>query len=362
MAMIAILVTTTFVSAQNADFNNDNVIDTYDLLLLTSTLNQSCDSNCPSDLNNDGVTDVSDMMILIGQWGPVGNGNQASNSSSDSAQSTPRNHDLSWQNEAPVLLDAIYYDQYTELFSHGGYDRWHTAQVHNQGEHAKAWAQENNVEVLPMVYGAVDWDHDDELTEEDKANFLIWLEATVPADYSGPLCLDLEGPWWPLLDSSNQAVVDTAIDFFIENIEYAKAQRPNAKIGFWGFPKKSHTNANSNTASVQRLVNACTALFPDVYENNPGGNDSSRLQQHGSNPLQQPVQKLYLRQLWAVAPNLTHGSLRHGYQRGRETRHHHLRILYKIQHQNPLLYCQYQQQYHFLQLLLDKEWPFLFLL
>ncbi len=274
-AMIAVLVTTTTLAAQSADLNNDNVVDAHDLVVLTSNLNQSCEGECPTDLNNDGVTDSADIMVLMNNWGVVYNeGNESQEETQQESQLS------SWQNEAPVLLDAIYYDQYTELFSHGGYDRWNTAKEYNQGEHAQAWCAANNVEVLPMVYGAVDWDHNNVLTDEDKEGFVAWLDETVPADYDGAICLDLEGQWWGLLDSSNQFIVDATIDFYIENLEYAQELRPNAKIGFWGFPKKTHTNPNSTTASVERLVNACTALFPDVYENNPGGNDSARLQRH----------------------------------------------------------------------------------
>lgn len=273
-AMTAVLVTTnSILAAHSADLNNDSVVDAHDLVVLTSNLGNSCKGECPSDLNQDGVTDSADIMVLMNSWGVVAQDNNTENTPDEIEQS-------SWQNQAPVLLDAIYYDQYTELFSHGGYDRWNTAKEFNQGEYAQAWCTENNVEVLPMVYGAVDWDHDNILTDEDKEGFVAWLEAEVPADYDGAICLDLEGQWWGVFDSSNQYVVDTAIDFYIANLEYAQELRPNAKIGFWGFPKKSHTSPNSTTASVQRLVDACTALFPDVYENNPGGNDSVRLQRH----------------------------------------------------------------------------------
>ena len=272
-AMTAVLVTTTsLLAAHSADFNNDNVIDAHDLVVLTSNLNQPCEGDCPSDLNQDGVTDSADIMILMNNWGAV--------SEEDHDSQTEETQQSSWQNQAPVLLDAIYYDQYTELFSHGGYDRWNTAKEYNQGEHAQAWCADNDVEVLPMVYGAVDWDHNNILTDEDKENFVAWLDATVPADYAGAICLDLEGQWWGLLDSSNQFVVDATIDFYMSNLEYAQELRPNAKIGFWGFPKKTHTNPNSTTASVERLVNACTALFPDVYENNPGNSDAFRLNRH----------------------------------------------------------------------------------
>ena len=266
-----------------ADFNDDGVVNSSDLVALTSTLGLTCEGNCPTDLNLDGLVDTSDLMILVEQWGSVPNWQpQEQEEAPAPATSSPRdpNRDMSWQGQAPVLLDAIYYDQYTKLFSHGGYSRWHNAEEYNQGEFTQAWAQENNVAVLPMVYGAVDWDHNGVLSEEDKANFIIYLDETIPADYDGPICLDLEGSWWSILDSSNQSVMDVAIDAYVEQIEFAKELRPNAKIGFWGFPKKSHTKLNSTTASIDRLLEACTAIFPDVYENNPGGFDAPRLRTH----------------------------------------------------------------------------------
>ena len=284
LAMIAMSQTTV---TNSADINNDGVVNTADLLLLTSNVGTACSDDCPTDLNNDGVTNSADLLILMQQWGSVSisteseTGNNTSEETQEEETETdnaPR--DMSWQGQGPVLLDAILYDQDTRYFSHGGYARWHNAEEYNQGEFAQAWASSNNVATQPMVYGGADWDHDNDLTEEDKANFVIWMDETVPADYSGPICLDLEGQWWPMFDTTSQSVMDVVIDRFIEQLEYAKSLRPNAKIGFWGLPKKSHTNPANQTASIQRLLDASTAIFPDVYENNVGGNDASRLQLH----------------------------------------------------------------------------------
>jgi hypothetical protein len=285
MAMIATSLTVSLASAAPmADFNNDGNVDATDLVALVGNLNASCEDGCLTDLNEDGYTDIADLMELMSQWGPVPNWSPEETVEEEMTQNpTPtrdENRDMSWQGQAPVLLDAIYYDQLTEHLNRGGYDRWHTAIEYNQGEFTKAWATENNVDVLPMVYGAFDWDEDGEFSDEDKANFAAWMEVSVPADYDGPICLDLEGEWWPMLDSQSQPVVDVALNFYLEGLEYAQSLRPNAKIGFWGLPKKSHTNPEIPTASIQRLLNACTAIFPEVYENNPGSDDSARIQLH----------------------------------------------------------------------------------
>jgi hypothetical protein len=285
MAMIATSFTASLASASPiADFNNDGAVDATDLVALVSNLNVACDSSCPTDLNEDGVTDTADLMELMGQWGPVPNWvpqeTPEEETEENPAPTRDENRDMSWQGQAPVLLDAIYYDQLTEHLNRGGYNRWHTAIEYNQGEYTKAWTEENNIDVLPMVYGATDWDEDGEFTEEDKENFAAWIEQSVPADYDGPICLDLEGQWWPMLNSQSQAVVDVALDFYIEGIQFAQSLRPNAKIGYWGLPKKVHSNPDKNTGSIQRLLDISTAIFPEVYENHINYDDSARLQRH----------------------------------------------------------------------------------
>lgn len=285
LAMIALSSVQNNTSTTSADLNNDGVVDTGDLILITSNIGTACEGDCQTDLNNDGVTDQNDILVLMQSWGEVAgwvdpNAQVTQSDSNDASDTSSEPTDMSWQGKGPILFEAVYFDQYTRLFSHGGYARWHNAEEYNQGEYTKAWATANNIATQPMVYGSVDWDHDNELTEEDKANFVIWLDETVPTDYNGPICLDLEGQWWSMIDTTNQVVMDIVIDHYLEQLEYAKSLRPDAKIGFWGFPKKSHTNPAINTASVQRLADACTAIFPDVYEHNPGGNDSARLQLH----------------------------------------------------------------------------------
>jgi len=271
-------------NTSSADFNNDGVVNAADLIAITSNYGIACNGECPTDLNNDGVTNQSDLLVLMQSWGPVQgwvdpNATiQQSVNNSDDNQTNQQ--DMSWQGQGPVLFDAILYDQDTRLFSHGGYARWHNAEEYNQGEFAQAWASSNNVATQPMVYGGVDWDHNNDLTEEDKANFVIWMDETIPADYSGPICLDLEGQSWSMFETPSQSIMDVVLDRYIEQLEFAKSLRPNAKIGFWGLPKKSHTNPANQIASIQRLLDASTAIFPDVYENNIGGNDASRLQLH----------------------------------------------------------------------------------
>ena len=155
LAMTAMSLTTAIAfGSSNADLDNNGNVDTADLIIITSNLNQYCDGDCPTDLNGDNITDTLDVLELMQQWGPVEgyvSGNAFGNDSSTSLSNEGEERDMSWQGQDPVLLDAIYYDQYTRLFSHGGYARWYNAEEYNQGEHTMAWTAQNNIAVQPMV-------------------------------------------------------------------------------------------------------------------------------------------------------------------------------------------------------------------
>jgi len=184
---------------------------------------------------------------------------------------------MSWQNESPKLFNTIFYEDHTRV----SHNRRDLAILLDQGAQSKAWSSENNVNTIPYAYyGGVDWNSNGELSETDKEKFANWLNENIDPEYDGPLCLDMEGEWWGMFDTSNQNVMNTVMDFYIECLEYAQTLRPNAKIGYWGLPKKSHTKDASTTADVSRLLQASTALFPDVYDFDPKPGSSDRLRRH----------------------------------------------------------------------------------
>ena len=170
LATIAMLAsTTTAFAASNADLNHDGVVDTGDLLILTSNIGQPCSDECPSDITGDNRIDTADILELMSQWGEVTDEQEIAQSTSDSMSNNDDQEDLdlSWQGKSPVLLDAIYYDQLSRV-----QERRDLGYELNEGEYAKTWASENNVEVLPYVYnGAVDWYADGEYSDDDKERF-----------------------------------------------------------------------------------------------------------------------------------------------------------------------------------------------
>jgi len=285
LAMIALSQIQTTAN-NSADLNNDGEVNTADLLLLTSNVGTACDGDCPTDINNDGVTNSADLLILMQQWGSVSistEGEAGNNTSEETEEEETHDHgNTTWNTNGPVLLDAVYYDQLARSAA-----RIALGEDLNEGEMTKTWCAENNVAVQPMIYnGGVDWYEDGEYDDNDKAKFSAWIDANIPADYDGPICMDMEGQWWDMWHTESQEVMDTVIDFYIEGLEYAQALRPNAKIGYWGLPRRKHTSPNSTTASVVRLLEASTGLFPDVYEWNPGHDDSAWIERHVRNTIE----------------------------------------------------------------------------
>lgn len=264
-----------------ADVNRDYTVSILDLLGVISQYMTNCPDSpddCPTDINNDNRTGVEDVMIVISSWGQSIEPPSPSDEE-DSNDDDGGTIEISAQliSPDPVLLDSIYYDFYSRNEA-----RAQLAIELDQGVATREWNHKNDVFVLPYAYGGgADYNADDEYTEEDLENFEAWLDANIPYDYNGPICLDMEGTWWPKFDQAgSQASMDLILDFYIEGLEYAQAMRPSAKFGYWGLPKKTHTTDSYNGPTVTRLLRASGALFPDVYENNPGGNDSARLQKH----------------------------------------------------------------------------------
>ena len=111
-----------------ADFNNDGVVDTTDLIALTSNIGTACEGDCQTDLNNDGVTDQQDILVLMQLWGAVEGwvnpidptNNETSNDTANETTEPSRdpNRDMSWQDQDPQFLwMQSYYDQITLSFS-----------------------------------------------------------------------------------------------------------------------------------------------------------------------------------------------------------------------------------------------------
>ena len=267
-----------------ADINLDYTVNILDLLAVINEYSNACPPSpeaCPTDIDEDSRTGVGDLVMVISNWGVSVDPPPAQEEEEDEEEEVDEGGGLFASSELvtpdPIALDSLYYDFYSRNDA-----RAQLAIELDQGALTRDWNTRNGVPVLPYVYGGgVDWNADDEYTESDLENFEAWLDANIPYDYNGPICLDMEGSWWPKFDwASTQQQMDVILDYYIQGLEYAKQMRPDAKFGYWGLPKKIQTSPTYDGPSIERLLRACGAIFPDTYEDNPGGNDAARLQRH----------------------------------------------------------------------------------
>jgi len=260
-------------AAVDGDSTQDNKVDIADLLDVVSNINLTCPAApkaCLTDFDQSDRTDVADLLTVLTNWGAVGSETQ------DTASDSPSSSAERLVGPEPVLIDSIYYDSYSRVES-----RAQLGESLDQGWRTRGHNGMKGVDVLPYCYGGgVDQDADNHYSDHDLEQFEAWLDANIPHEYEGPVVLDMEGDWWPMMDHANQATMDEIIDFYIQGLEYAEAMRPNAKFGYWGLPKKGMTAASYTGPGVDRLLQRSGAIFPDTYESNVGGNDAVRMQAH----------------------------------------------------------------------------------
>ena len=254
------------------DSTLDSRVDVADLLVVLSNMYHTCPADgeaCPTDFNHNGQTDIDDLLTVFENWGRVAVDASSSNDAPDADSTT-------LVGPAPVLIDAIYYDKYSRV-----QERAEKGLQLDQGWRTRGYNTKHSIDVLPYCYGGgVDQNADNHYSDQDLERFEAWLDANIPYEYDGPVVLDMEGDWWPMMNNADQELMDEIMDFYIEGLEYAEEMRPNAKFGYWGFPKKRWTKLSHDGPDVTRLMKRSAAIFPETYEYNPGGDDSVRIQQH----------------------------------------------------------------------------------
>ena len=260
-------------AALSGDVNADHVVNFSDMLMVVGQFNEDCPASsvpCPTDIDQDGRTGFNDLVAVLSNWGASEPADQAS---SDNTEAQTQEENL--VGPAPVLMDGVYYDMYAHSDTRAdlGWDL-------DQGAQTRSWNAENGVAVLPFSYGGMDYNSDNQVTAQDLVNFQAWLEETIPADYDGPVVLDMEGQWWQDMYHATQVEMDEIIEIYIQGLEFAETVRPNAKFGYWGLPKKSMTHPNYQYGNVDRLLKRSGAIFPETYDNNPGVDNSTMVQNH----------------------------------------------------------------------------------
>ncbi|MDG2200778.1 MAG: hypothetical protein P8K80_06310 [Phycisphaerales bacterium] len=264
------------VNSQDADVNQDGIIDILDLIQVVSSINVLCEGECPTDVDGDGTTNVTDLRQVVMFWGEMVSHDEPEIDDTDSPEEPQEPADPVYAGPNPIVLDGVYYDANSRHVS-----RAQLGVALDQGWRTRSQNQQDGIDVLPYAYGGgVDYNADMLYTSEDLASFEAWLDENVPEDYTGPVVLDMEGAWWAQMSVASTAEMEDIMDFYIQGIEYAKVMRPNAKFGYWGLPKKHMTTDHYTGPSMARLLQASGAIFPDSYETNPDYNDSVRLRRH----------------------------------------------------------------------------------
>jgi len=258
------------VTSRDADVNNDGIVNIVDLVHVIVSINNFCEDDCPEDVDGSGATDVADVSALMAYW-------QQSVSYDEPEPQEPEVQDGPvYAGPDPVVLDGVYFDAYARSVV-----RSDLGKRLQQGWRTRAYTQANDIPVLPYAYnGGVDYDEDMQYTARDITKFTAWLDANVPADYEGPVVLDMETGWWGEINTADEERMEEIMDFYIQGLHYARMLRPNAKFGYWGLPKKHMTTGHYSGPSMARLLKASDAIFPDTYEEFPDSDDSARLRSH----------------------------------------------------------------------------------
>ena len=177
----------------------------------------------------------------------------------------------------PIALDSLYYDFYAR-----NQERAQLAIELNQASLTRGWNTKNDIPVLPYVYnGAVDWYCDDEYTESDLEKFEEWLDNNIPYDYTGPICLDMEGNWWPKFDwVSTQEQMDVILDFYIEGLEYAQCHATECEVRLLGTAQEEPDGAQLRRTVDRTTASSMRARSSPTPTRTIPASDAARLQRH----------------------------------------------------------------------------------
>lgn len=161
----------------------------------------------------------------------------------------------------------------------------------NQGEKTINYTTQMGITRVILAYhGGVDMNASGEITEQNKDRFASWVHERLPQYYCGPVVLDYEEPWWSELSARTilPARLQEILDVYIQGVEAAKEILPTAQWGYWGLPLLRNTSKKWTELglSLEPLVSACSALYPDIYDGNRGNDNSNLAKNHIESVLQ----------------------------------------------------------------------------
>jgi len=134
----------------------------------------------------------------------------------------------------------------------------------------KSKLDELGVKRVVLVGGHFIEDDSDFTVNED--NIISYLDKVVPGnDTEAMIVLDFEGQKMNSLNKTkDEKEVDKIVSHYIDVLKFFKSQRPNAMIGYYGFPFRDYWNRNEkwrqNNNKLIPLFEEVDALFPSIYD------------------------------------------------------------------------------------------------
>ena len=161
----------------------------------------------------------------------------------------------------------------------------------NQGKLTIEYTTQEGITRVPIAYhGGVDTNASGEITEQNISQFTTWVRKFLPPDYCGPVVMDYEQPWWKELRAKtiHPDRLQEILSVYIKGIQVARDLQPTSQWGYWGLPCLRHSGDNwlEQPVTLEPLVGKCNALYPDIYNCDPGVDRTSRTEDHISKVLQ----------------------------------------------------------------------------
>jgi hypothetical protein len=167
--------------------------------------------------------------------------------------------------------------------------KWTSA---NQDIQTIAYTTDTEIFRLPVkYYGGIDTNIDGILDEKEITRFHEWVSQYVPQNYTGPIALDYERPWWDELkaETITQNRLDQILSVYVQGLNIATSIRPEAQWGYYGLPTLRNTQESwlNQGLSLEPLISNSRALYPYIYNCTPDKNVTKRIENHVSEVLRE---------------------------------------------------------------------------
>ena len=134
----------------------------------------------------------------------------------------------------------------------------------------EAYGELLGIERAHILYDSdIDPEGEGRWTRPDRTD--VWLDERVPVDYEGYVVLDWEaGVFERLRGDPEGPGFAGAVGEMVRLAEHVKAERPAARIGYYGLPITDYWSRGEawekRSRALAPLFDVCDALFPSVYD------------------------------------------------------------------------------------------------